>query len=113
MTKKNQHELSIEKKAIIVGMFKAGKTCSAISRDLRYPQTTISSVVCHFKTCNTVETLKQTGCPKTLNTRNLRVLAHELKENCQTKMANIAELLPINVSTRTARHQAHEIGFHN
>jgi len=58
MTKKNQHELSIETKAIIVGMFKAGKTCSAISRELRYPQTTISSVVCRFKTRNTVETPK-------------------------------------------------------
>ena len=113
MTKKNQHELSIEKKAIIVGMFKAGKTCSAISRDLRYPRTTISSVVCRFKTRNTVETPKRTGRPKTLNERNLRVLAHELKENRQAKMADIAELLPVDVSTRTARRRAHEIGFHN
>ena len=113
MTKKNKHELSIEKKAIIVGMFKAGKTCLAISWKLKYPQTTVSSVICRFKTRNTVETPKQTGRPKALNECNLRVLAHELKENRWTKMANIAELLPIQVSTHTACRQAHEIGFHN
>ena len=43
----------------------------------------------------------------------MRVLAHELKENRQAKMADIAELLPVDVSTRTARRRAHEIGFHN
>ena len=79
MTKKNKHELSIEKKAIIVGMFKADKTCLAISWDLKHLQKTISSVICRFKTHDTVEIPKQSGCPKALNERNLRVLVDELK----------------------------------
>ena len=67
MTKKNKHELSIETKAIIIGMFKAGKMCSAIAWDLKHAQTTVSSIICRFKTC------------QALNKRNLRVLVHELK----------------------------------
>ncbi|KNZ57530.1 hypothetical protein VP01_2136g1 [Puccinia sorghi] len=71
-------------KVIIVGMFEAGKTCSVIPWDLKYPQTSVKLVV-----------------QKALNECNLRVLEQKLKKNRQTKMYFLlnwpyTELIPVS-----------------
>ena len=84
-------ELSNSQKALIVKLWKDGKSYRNISHNLNIPFTTISSFIAKFKRHNTVENKKITDAPRKISPKLSRKLGRLINQNPIVKCEEMQE----------------------
>lgn len=106
-----KRSLSTEEKATIVGMRKSGAKGPQIAAELGHPISTVYTVLENEKLRGTVVSPKPTGRPPKLTERDKRALGRALTGNRRAPLADVGNMLPTKVGTKTVRKAAHELGF--
>ncbi|KAH9464222.1 hypothetical protein MJO28_002137 [Puccinia striiformis f. sp. tritici] len=105
--------LSTETKAMIVGMSRAGKSLSFLSKEFETPRSTLSGIISRWKETGTCESKDRPGRPPMTTERDERELKHLRENQRQAPMKEIVQSLTNPISVRTGRRRAHKLGYHN
>lgn len=92
-------------------MYKGGTSGNAIAVKLGIPRSTVYNILNRFKKRGTVKSKKRTGRPRKLNSHDLRELGRVFKHSRKMKATELSNLIMKDVSTRTIRRRAHEMGY--
>lgn len=93
-------------------MYDAGFSGNEIVSKLAIPRTTIYNVLKRFRDRGTIKSSKRSGRPRKLTDRDLRELGRLIKNRQKLKASEIRNSIVQDVSTRTIRRRAHELGFY-
>ncbi|GIY15377.1 transposable element Tc1 transposase [Caerostris extrusa] len=97
-----QFELSDFEKGIIIGYHKCGRSSKDISRDLKYPKSTVAYVIKKWKVSGDCRNVPRVGRPTKLEDGDRRVLTREIRKNSTQPMALIREGLNGRVASALA-----------
>ncbi len=77
-------ELSKDTRNKIVDLHQAGKTESAIGKQLSVKKSTVGAIIRKWKTCKTTDNLPRSGAPRKISPRGVK---YDYK-NCEQKSQN-------------------------
>jgi len=103
--------LTTEEKARIVGMRDAGLKGMQIARELGHPPSTIYTVLSTYDKFGTVEPRKPSGRPPKLSDRDRRHLNRLIAKNRKAPLAEITNMMDIEVGERTVARTVHKLGY--
>lgn len=104
--------VSIEKRQLIAGQHKKGKTSKEISDNLEVPLSTVNRILLHYKKTGDITPKVSTGRHRLLSARDERELVLTYRREPRIRPSTLRHSLLTKVSTWTVRRTLHRAGVH-
>ncbi|KAK3563920.1 hypothetical protein QTP86_004841 [Hemibagrus guttatus] len=109
-------ELSKDTRNKIVDLHQAGKTESAIGKQLGVKNSTVGAIIRKWKTYKTTDNLPQSGAPRKISPRGVKMITRTYKRhlsttsNSQTPNSTMAKTKELSKDTRNKLVDLHQAG---